>query len=152
VQSVESQPTFRRNISPPSSGSKNKPSMKMGDKQSSNFTLVSCLAYSSTLKMEAVCSFETSVSFQQSFWLIFPLSSHSLDRSPCRAITARGLSTGAVTSHAYRMPVTSNGVYVLRMQCFLFPGGPVPRDLPLTRLGKPAMHVLLIGQRMATSH
>jgi hypothetical protein len=28
VQSVESQPTFRRNISPPSSGSKNKPSKK----------------------------------------------------------------------------------------------------------------------------
>jgi hypothetical protein len=28
VQSIESQPTFRRNISPPSSGSKNKPSKK----------------------------------------------------------------------------------------------------------------------------
>jgi hypothetical protein len=37
---------------PPSSGSKNK---------ASAFKLVSCLAYSSTLKMEATCSSETSV-------------------------------------------------------------------------------------------
>jgi hypothetical protein len=29
------------------------------------FTLVSCLAYSSTLKVEATCSFETSVDFQK---------------------------------------------------------------------------------------
>jgi hypothetical protein len=30
VQSVESKPTFRRNMSPPSSGSKNKPGAKQG--------------------------------------------------------------------------------------------------------------------------
>jgi hypothetical protein len=48
--------TFRRNISPPSSGLKNKPP---------HFKFVSCSAYSSTLKMEAICSSETSVDFQR---------------------------------------------------------------------------------------
>jgi hypothetical protein len=48
---VESQPTFRRNISPPSSGSKN--------------TLGSCSEYFSALKMKAICSSEKSVDFQR---------------------------------------------------------------------------------------
>jgi hypothetical protein len=43
--SVEYHPTFRRNVSPPSSGS--------------------CLDYSSTLNLEATCSSETSVDLQR---------------------------------------------------------------------------------------
>jgi hypothetical protein len=34
--------------------------------------LVSCLAYSSTLKMEATCSSEMSVDFQQTVWRYIP--------------------------------------------------------------------------------
>jgi hypothetical protein len=51
-------------MSPPSSGPKNKPSKKP-DLLATCFTLVSCLAYSSTLTMEAICSSETSVDFQR---------------------------------------------------------------------------------------
>jgi hypothetical protein len=36
------------------------------------FTLVSCSAYSSTLKMEATCSSEMSVSFQRTTWRYIP--------------------------------------------------------------------------------
>jgi hypothetical protein len=36
------------------------------------FTLVSCLAYSSTLKMAATCSSETSVDFQRITWRYIP--------------------------------------------------------------------------------
>jgi hypothetical protein len=32
------------------------------------FTLLSCLSYSSTLKMEALCSSETSIEFQRTTW------------------------------------------------------------------------------------
>jgi hypothetical protein len=52
-----------RGTSPPSSGSKNKPHA---------FTLVSCSAYFSTLKMEAICSSKTSVDFQQTTWCYIP--------------------------------------------------------------------------------
>jgi hypothetical protein len=57
VHSVESQPTFRRNMSlclP------------------STFTLVSCLAYSSTLKVEATCSLETSVRLSTDYTALYP--------------------------------------------------------------------------------
>jgi hypothetical protein len=36
------------------------------------FTIVSCLAYSSTLKMEAICSSETWVYFQRTTWHYVP--------------------------------------------------------------------------------
>jgi hypothetical protein len=36
------------------------------------FTLVSCLAYSSTLKMEAICSSETPVDFQRTYTALYP--------------------------------------------------------------------------------
>jgi hypothetical protein len=48
------------NISPPSSESKNKPS-----KKPPALSLAYCSAYFSTLKMEAICSSETSVDFQR---------------------------------------------------------------------------------------
>jgi hypothetical protein len=50
VFSVESQPTIRRNTSPSSSGSKKAGGMQFLPPA---FMLVSCLSYSSTLKMEA---------------------------------------------------------------------------------------------------
>jgi hypothetical protein len=59
---VESQPTFRRSMLLPSSGSKNKPSKK--PVFASHFMLVSCLVYFSTLKMEATCFSGKSVHFQ----------------------------------------------------------------------------------------
>jgi hypothetical protein len=36
------------------------------------FTLFSCLAYSSTLNMEAICFSETSADFQQATWRYIP--------------------------------------------------------------------------------
>jgi hypothetical protein len=63
MYSTESQPTFWRNISPPSSGSKNKLSKPLC--LPSDFTLVSCSPYFSTLKMVAICSSETSVDSQR---------------------------------------------------------------------------------------
>jgi hypothetical protein len=62
--SGESEPTFRRNISSPSSESTN----KSNKKQVPCFTLVSSLVYSSTLKMEVICFFffKTAVDFQRS--------------------------------------------------------------------------------------
>jgi hypothetical protein len=55
-------------MSPPSSGSKSKLNKKAARARAllaTGFMLVSCLAYSSTLKMEAVCSSETSADFQR---------------------------------------------------------------------------------------
>jgi hypothetical protein len=69
VKSIVTQPTFLRNISPPSSRSKNKQLCFL-----LVFTLVSCLAYSSTLKMEATCPSETSVDFQRTTWRYIHLS------------------------------------------------------------------------------
>jgi hypothetical protein len=68
---VESRPTFQRNMSPPSSGSKNKPSKKPACLPPA-FTLVSCLAYSSAMKMEATCPSETLVNFQWTTWHYIP--------------------------------------------------------------------------------
>jgi hypothetical protein len=58
VQSAENQPTFRTNTLPPSSGLKSKLYLLPG------FLQVSCLAYSSTLKMEVIYSSETSTDSQ----------------------------------------------------------------------------------------
>jgi hypothetical protein len=55
---VESQLTFRRNMSRPSSGS------KIGAVLDICLKFVTCLAYCLTLKMEATCSSESSVDFQ----------------------------------------------------------------------------------------
>jgi hypothetical protein len=52
----ESEPTLRRNMSPPSSGLKSKTIKKL---LAAYFMLVSCLAHSSTLKLEATYSSET---------------------------------------------------------------------------------------------
>jgi hypothetical protein len=57
---VESQQTFRRNMSPQSSGSKNEPSKKPQAE-----TLVSCMVYSSAMKIVATCPSETSVDFHR---------------------------------------------------------------------------------------
>jgi hypothetical protein len=54
---VESQPMFRKTISPPTSGSKNTPKKKRqeaGNRQSEGSKVVPCLVYSSTLKVEAM--------------------------------------------------------------------------------------------------
>jgi hypothetical protein len=62
VRSVESQLTFHRNVS----------------LLVTYVTLVSCLAYSSTLKMEATCSTETFVDFQQTTQRYIPKSKSKL--------------------------------------------------------------------------
>jgi hypothetical protein len=74
AQSVQNQPTFRRNTSPPSS-----------------FTLVSCLAYSSTLKLEATRSSETSADFQRATRRYIPqhrtIHNHRCENLKCYMFT-----------------------------------------------------------------
>jgi hypothetical protein len=73
--SVEIQQTLQRDISPPSSESKNKPNKKPAWKQVTSrpsFTLVSFLAYYSTLKVEAKCPSEIYVGFPQATWRYIP--------------------------------------------------------------------------------
>lgn len=59
---------FQRNMSSASSGPKNKPSKKTTMKQVASRTFylqsASCMAYSLTLKMGAICSSEASVDFR----------------------------------------------------------------------------------------
>jgi hypothetical protein len=62
VQSDESQLMFWRNMPPPSSGVKNKPSK---EPPANCFHVVSCLAYSLALKMELTHSSKTPADFQQ---------------------------------------------------------------------------------------
>jgi hypothetical protein len=80
-------------MSPPSSGPKNKPSMKPAWACLTHaFTLISCSAYSSTLKMEAICSSETSVEFQRITQRYIPEDStlhHILCSVLMRVITSR---------------------------------------------------------------
>jgi hypothetical protein len=67
MQSVESQPTFRRNISSESSSKK----LVLSGERAKQASLVACyvvlycMAYSSTLKMEMTCFSETSVDFKR---------------------------------------------------------------------------------------
>jgi hypothetical protein len=67
MYSGESQPTFRREICPPSSALKNKPNKNQtwNRQQASSvyFMLVSCLAHSLTLKVEVMCSSKKLVDF-----------------------------------------------------------------------------------------
>jgi hypothetical protein len=65
VQSGESQRKLRRNMWPPSSGSEQETSIKQVSLFPTCFMLVSCLAYSSTLKREARTYSEPQVDFYQ---------------------------------------------------------------------------------------
>jgi hypothetical protein len=64
VQPGEIQPTFWTNMLPPSLGSKSAGRVY--------FMLVCCLAYSSTLNIEAVCSSQSLVGFHQTTWHFTP--------------------------------------------------------------------------------
>jgi hypothetical protein len=57
-------------MSPPSSRPNNKE--KSRALLTTNFRLVSVLAYSSTLKMETICFSETPVDFQRAIWRYIP--------------------------------------------------------------------------------
>jgi hypothetical protein len=70
LESVKSQPTFQRNMSPPSSGTNRKPSKKPDCKPVARRALY--LAYISTPKMEATCSSKTLVDFQRTAWSCIP--------------------------------------------------------------------------------
>jgi hypothetical protein len=111
VLHVESQLTFRRNILPPSSGSRNKPRNNPVRKQvaSRAFTLVSWSAYSSTLKMERIFSSETSVDFQRTTRRYIPEDS-TLQNHPCE-----NLKSYTILTVVRREPVTmteSNYLYI----------------------------------------
>jgi hypothetical protein len=88
VQSVESQPTFRRNILPPA------------------LTLLSCSAYFSTLKMEAICSSVTLVDFQWATQRYIPQDS-TLHNHHCENLKS------------YKICVVSNILNVLHQDKFL---------------------------------
>jgi ABC-type uncharacterized transport system auxiliary subunit len=64
MYSFESKLTFRR-ITSPLLTAKQESIVKVGGKQRSAFTLVSCLDYSPNVKLKASCSSETSVDFQR---------------------------------------------------------------------------------------
>jgi hypothetical protein len=84
VQSVECQPTFRRNISPLSSGSKNKPSKISAQKH---------IASRALLKMEAICSSETSVDLQRTTRRYIPDDS-TLHNHRCKNLKSCILNLG----------------------------------------------------------
>jgi hypothetical protein len=68
-------PTFRRNISPPSSGAKSKPSKKPARGRMSPcclLLLLSCMGYSSGLKIKPVCSSEMLATLYQTTWCHIP--------------------------------------------------------------------------------
>jgi hypothetical protein len=69
---VAIQPTFRRNLSPLSSGPENMPARSRALLHMFSM-LVPCFAYFLTLNMKA-CSPETSVNFQQTTWRHIPVS------------------------------------------------------------------------------
>jgi hypothetical protein len=91
---------FRRNVLSSSSGSKSKPRKKPGRSrgQAACFSachllsrLVFCLAYSSILKMEAVCSSETSVEFQRTTRRYIP-EDRTLNNHRCWNLTSHVLA------------------------------------------------------------
>jgi hypothetical protein len=79
VQSVENRPPFQRNMSTPFKSSKVSHASNENEEDSKQvckllttcFLLVSCLAYSPTLKMEVACSCEISVNFNGRYGAIF---------------------------------------------------------------------------------
>jgi hypothetical protein len=77
-------------MSPAPSGSKNKPSKKpeRSKYQAERLTLVSCLVYSSILKIYATCSSETSVDFQWTTQCHIP-EDRTLHNHPCQNLLLR---------------------------------------------------------------
>jgi hypothetical protein len=79
VYSVDNLPTFRRNVVA-IFRVKNIPSRKSA-LLANRFRLLSCFAYSSTLKMEVTYSFEISVDFQRTASLYIPID-RTLQKQP----------------------------------------------------------------------
>jgi hypothetical protein len=68
IESSESQLTFQWNTLPSSSGLMSEPSEKPAWSRQQAEPLVTCLDYSSTLKIDAVCSSETLVNIYRTIW------------------------------------------------------------------------------------
>jgi hypothetical protein len=98
LQSVEGQPLFRCSISPPSSNQR----ISQAKKRCLlclplAFTSVSCLSYSSIMKMEATCSSETPVDFQSNTRQHVPE-----DRTFLKKLSRRSCKAQLKTSNALK--------------------------------------------------
>jgi hypothetical protein len=112
VWSVESQPTFRRNISPPAELC-----------LPAAFTLVFCPAYFSTLRMESICYSETSVDFQRTTRRYIPEDStlHNYRCGSLKYYKLRDVHLVNATTASQRLNQRFQGCLVTITMCTVMP-------------------------------